>query len=183
MAVTTYSPRWRLDEFLLAWETGAFDRRVELVDGEVLAVSIGDWHGETTMLLPQVLPRGRFRITASSLLAGDSLPDPDCWVRRADAEPLARLSARLSRWAPSDVLLVVEVSDETVDQDLGRKAALYARAGYLRYWVVAREGVFDHSEPTDVGYSRRRLYRPGDRIPVPYIDGESLAVNELIAPG
>lgn len=182
MAVTTYSPRWRLDEFLLAWETGAFDRRVELVDGEVLAVSIGDWHGETTMMLPQVLPKGRFRITASSLLAGDSLPDPDCWVRRADAEPVAVLSAQLMRWSPADVPLVVEVSDETVDHDLGRKEAIYAGADYPCYWVVTRDRVYEHTEPTDAGYRLRRLYRPGERIPVPYADGETLAVDDMIEP-
>lgn len=87
------------------------------------------------------------------------------------------------RWAPADVLLVVEVSDETLDHDLGRTSAVYARSGYPRYWVVAREGVYDHSEPSDVGYSTRRLYHPGDRIPVPYLDGATLAVNDLIAPG
>lgn len=30
-----------------AWEAGAFDHRVELVEGEVWPVVIGDWHGET----------------------------------------------------------------------------------------------------------------------------------------
>lgn len=181
MAVTAFPYHWRLEEFLLAWEAGAFDDRVELIEGEVWAVPIGDWHGETAMRVARALPNGRFRITASSLLAGDSLPDPDCWVLRGGAEPVARLSARLSRWSPADVLLVVEVSDETLDHDLSSKAALYARAGYRCYWSVTRDGVYEHTEPSEVGYRQRVLHRPGDQIPVRYA-GTSLDVADLLAP-
>lgn len=180
MAATTIPYRWAMDEFLLAWEAGAFHDRAELIDGEVWAVPIGDWHGETAMRVARTLPNGRFRVTASSLLAGDSLPDPDCWVRRAGAEPVAQLSPRLSRWSPTDVLLVVEVSDETLAHDLGRKADLYASAGYPRYWSVTRQGIYDHSDPGPSGYGRRLLVRTGDRIQVPYAADVTLAVDDLL---
>lgn len=178
--VTPVRYQWRLGEFLAAWEAGAFDGRAELVDGEVWAVPIGDWHGDTAARVLRALPNDRFQVTTSSLPAGDSLPDPDCWVRRADATPHARLSSRLLRWLPTDVLLVVEVSDETVEHDLGEKALLYARASFARYWAVTRDGVYDHSDPGTAGYQRRLLYPPGAHIPVPYGDDISLPVDALL---
>ncbi|MGH3567637.1 MAG: Uma2 family endonuclease [Pseudonocardia sp.] len=182
MTATAYPYYWGLEEFLRAWEAGAFDKRAELIDGEVWSVPIGPWHGETTMRVARALPNGRFRITAASLPAGDSLPDPDCWVLRTGAEPIAQLSQRMPRWDPTDVLLIVEVSDETLDHDLGRKAALYARCGYPRYWSVTRDGVYDHSDPGPTGYRRRSLHGPGEQITVPYVEDVSLTVDDLLAP-
>lgn len=72
-------------------------------------------------------------MTTATLPTGESLPDPDCWVRREDAKPVGLVGSRLSVWAPSDVLLVVEVSDETMLYDLEIKAKLYGQAGYCAY--------------------------------------------------
>jgi hypothetical protein len=111
---------------------------------------------------------------------GDSLTDPDCWVRLAGATPAVRLSERLTAWQPADILLVVEVADETIDQDLGPKAALYARAGYACYWAVTRQGVYVHTDPSEAGYRTRVLHQRGDRLRVDYANVE-LAVNDLLA--
>lgn len=73
-------------------------------------------------------------------------------------------------WDPADVLLVVEVDDETVRADLTTKARLYGAAGFAVYWVVTREGVHEHTGPTPFGYRVIRRYWPGDRLAVPYGD-------------
>ncbi|MGQ0576649.1 MAG: Uma2 family endonuclease [Pseudonocardia sp.] len=174
--------RWTLAEFLHAWEAGSFGKRIELIDGEVWDVPIGPWHARTTARIIRALPNDRFEVLAGSLPAGESLPEPDCWVLRIGAEPVAHLSRRMLRWAADDVMLVVEVSDETRDHDLGRKATLYAQSGYRWYWVVAREGVYCHTGPSTAGYDHRVLYKPGERVPVPYVDGVTLAVDDLLAP-
>ena len=174
---------WGLPEFVAAWESGRFDdQRVELVEGEVWPVSIGEWHGDAQGEVVRALPDGEFKVSLASLPAGESLPDPDCWVRRRDAVPADRLSRRISRWAATDVELVVEVSDETIDMDLGRKALLYARAGYRCYWTVTREGVYVHTDPTPNGYVHRVLFQAGERIPVPYAPDIDLDVAQLINP-
>src|ERR1043165_7564168 len=129
MSQAALSYHWSRDAFVRAWGAGAFDNRVELVDVEVWPVVIGSWHGDTVGQLMASLPRAGVRLTTSTLPTGASLPDPDCWVRRADAEAVGTLGSRLHVWDPADVLLVVEVSDETVIQDLEIKARLYGRAG------------------------------------------------------
>lgn len=181
-AALTY--RWNPDGFVRAWEVGAFEGRVELVDGEVWPVIIGDWHGEAVGKVIKRLPDEGVRVTTATLPVGDSLPDPDCWVLRRGAQPVARLgSGRLHRWSAEDVLLVVEISDETVVQDLTTKAGLYGGAGFAAYWVITREAVFAHTEPIPHGYRTRIEYRSGDLIPVPYADGNVIAVDDLISAG
>lgn len=173
--------RWSQSEFVRAWEAGAFDHRVELVEGEIWPVVIGSWHGDTVGQLLALLPRSAVRVTTATLPTGESLPDPDCWVRRIDAQPIGVLGSRLSIWAAADVLLVVEVADETTIQDLNVKAKLYGQAGYPFYWVVTQEAIYEHTGPITTGYRTRVEYRPGERIPVPYADMD-LAVDDLITP-
>lgn len=160
--------RWTQHEFVAAAAADVFDGRVELVEEEVWPVVIGSWHGPTTMRCAHLLTTKDVVVTQESLATGESLPDPDFWVRRPDARPVGRVSPRLHRWDPSDVLLVVEVSDETVDADLSTKARLYGAAGYAVYWVVTREVVYEHTVPEPDGYRTVTRYRAGDEIPVPY---------------
>ncbi len=173
--------RWTRDEFVRASEAGAFDRRVELVEDEVWEVVLGSWHSETTGLVARALPGGDIRVMVGTLPTGASLPDPDCWVRRKHAAPAASIGRRLASWRSEDVLLVVEVSDESVAQDLGVKALLCGRAGYAVYWVVTPEAIYEHTNPTSSGYRTRATYTSGDRIPVGYA-GADLEVNALLAP-
>ena len=181
MAVSMTPHRWTLDDFLRAWEAGAVGKWVELLDGEVWDVVMGPWHGEVTANVCRALPNKRFMITMGSLPAESSLPLPDCTVLRRGAEPVEQLSPRMVRWAASDVLLVVEVADETIEYDLGRKAAMYARAGFEHYWTVTHDGVHVHSSPGGSGYGSRILYAPGTEIAVPYVEGVTLDVTDLIA--
>lgn len=173
--------RWSQSEFVRAWEAGAFDHRVELVDGEIWPVVIGSWHGDTVGQLLALLPRSGARVTTATLPTGGSLPDPDCWVRRADAVPIGTVGTRLSVWDAADVLLVVEVADETTIQDLNVKAMLYGQAGYPVYWVLTQDAIYEHTTPIPTGYRTRVEYHRGQRIPVSYA-AMDLAIDDLIAP-
>jgi Putative restriction endonuclease len=172
--------RWSQSEFLRAWEAGSFDHRVELIEGEIWPVVIGSWHGRTVARLLALLPQsGAWVTTTETLPTGESLPDPDCWVCRADAQPIGAIGSKLSIWDAADVLLVVEVADDTTIQDLNVKTKLYGQAGYPVYWVVTQEAIYEHTGPIPTGYRTRVEYRRGERIPVPYADLD-LAVDDLI---
>lgn len=174
--------RWTREEFLRAWEAGVFEHRVELVEGEVWPVVIGDWHGRTTKRAIRLLPETGAEVMTSTLPATGSLPDPDCWMLRDGATAVRKVSQRLSEWSPADVLLVVEVSDDTVALDLGVKARLYAGAGHPVYWVVTPEGIYEHTEPSPSGYGLIAVHRRGATVAVRYA-GTELAVDDLIDPG
>jgi len=82
MSSTVAPYRWSVSEFLRGWEAGAFDHRVELVEGEIWPVVNGGWHGKTTARVVRRLPEEGVEITTATLPSSDSLPDPDCWVVR-----------------------------------------------------------------------------------------------------
>jgi Uma2 family endonuclease len=67
----------------------------------------------------------------------------------------------------SDILLVIEVADTTIDYDVGTKVPLYERVGISEVWVVDREGrqvhVFRQSGP-EPGYGPADIVRPPDRL-------------------
>ena len=179
MTESALAYRWSRDGFLRAWEAGAFDARVELVEGEVWPVVIGPWHGDMTFHIARLLPGEGVRISSSTLPSGDSLPDPDCWVRRKEAEPVDSIGERLATWRPEDVLLVIEVADETAAADLTVKARLYAAAGYRAYWVITRDAVYAHAVPGADGYERRDEHRAGTLVPVPYAPAD-IPVDDLL---
>ena len=106
---------WSTTGFLRAWEAGAFDdARVEMVDGEVWPVSRGRWHGRTVGRVTRALPNPAYDVTSESLVLATSVVDPDVWVCRGAAQPRYMASRRMAEWDPVDVVLVVEVSDETL---------------------------------------------------------------------
>jgi len=171
---------WSLDGFVRAYDAGAFDdHRVELIEGEIWPVVIGTWHGKTVARLIARLPWVGVELSNATLPSGDSLPDPDCWVQRAGAVPARTVGTRIDVWNPDDVVLVVEVSDETVIHDLNVKTRIYGSAGYPVYWVITKERIYEHTDPTPTGYRHRTEYGRGERIPVGYA-GVDLAVDDLI---
>lgn len=67
----------------------------------------------------------------STELSDDSLPEPDIAIGEpSDAKIFPGPAMRVA----------IEVSDSTLDLDLGRKARLYARYGLPEYWVSMSRG-------------------------------------------
>jgi Uma2 family endonuclease len=131
--------RITVDEYHRMAESGSFalDARVELIDGVIIDTPpIGSSHAGTVGQLDALLHRAvgdRAMVRCQSpIQVGDySEPQPD----------LALVATRKNFYKDGhptehDTLLVIEVSDSTLADDLGRKMALYARQGIREYWLV-----------------------------------------------
>ncbi len=127
-----YRHRITVDEYHRMAEGGSFapDARVELIDGVIIDMPpIGSPHAGTVDQLDALLHRAAsdraiIRRQSPIHLGDYSEPQPD----------LALLASRKSFYkdghpTANDTLLVVEVSDTTLDDDLQRKMALYACHG------------------------------------------------------
>jgi Uma2 family endonuclease len=79
-----------------------------------------------------------------------SLPEPDLAVLQ---EAKAEYQNRYPRG--SELLLVVEVADATVQNDLTKKRNLYLRAGVSEYWVLdlRRRCLVVHRQPAGMKYA------------------------------
>jgi Uma2 family endonuclease len=96
-----------------------------------------------------------------------SEPEPDLIVLSKPSQKI-----RAANPQPEDLRLAVEISDSTVGFDLKTKAALYARAGIVEYWVldIPARRLIVHREPQEGRY----------RSVAAYTDQES--VSPLAAP-
>jgi Uma2 family endonuclease len=77
-------------------------------------------------------------------------PEPDLIVLKRELSNFLSNNPR-----PEDLRLVVEVADTSLDFDLTTKAALYARAGIVEYWVLDVTGrrLLVHRDPRNGSYS------------------------------
>ncbi|HZY90430.1 MAG TPA: Uma2 family endonuclease, partial [Gemmataceae bacterium] len=126
---------WTREEFYRMAEFGWFDgQRAELIEGEVMVLRPQNWPHASTVdraaeALRLALPAGFWvRAQLPLSLGTSSDPEPDVSV------VLGHRSAYSGH--PTGAVLVVEVSDSSLDYDRTRKASLYARAGIGDYWIV-----------------------------------------------
>jgi Uma2 family endonuclease len=88
-------------------------------------------------------------------------PEPDVIVMRPGSKEL-----RTDAPIPADLMLVTEVSLTTRDYDLGAKAALYAAAGIVEYWVLdLRDScIVVHREPAGDRYRSIVAYSADEMV-------------------
>ena len=154
------------------------DERLELLDG-LLVVNEpqGNAHAVAVDLVATALRRAfgegwLVRVHAPLALGRRSRPEPDLAVVRG--APRDYLGA-----APSDPVLVVEVSQTSLALDRARKASIYARAGIADYWIVNLvELVLEiHRAPGFIDPTRpKRVYRSIHAL------GRGASVSPLAAP-
>jgi Uma2 family endonuclease len=159
MAVEVTRRRFTADEYQEMGRAGILreDDRVELIDGEVLAMSpIGSPHNGTLNRLNRLFGQ-RAGDTATVQVGGAirldsySEPQPDLVLLKARADFYVSALP-----GPADVLLAIEVAQSSLAYDRNVKASLYARRGIAEYWIVDLNGgeVIRHTDPVNGRYSR-----------------------------
>ena len=161
--------RFTIEQYERMVETGilAQDDRVELIEGEIVEMSpIGDPHAAfvanlTHLLVNRFGDRARVWVQGPVRVPPRSKPQPDLAL-------LQQRSYVREGATTTDVLLVIEVSDTSLQYDRTVKLRLYARAGIQEYWIA------------DANAETLEVYRSpsGDW----YADHRSLAHGGSIAP-
>ena len=173
--------RWTLSEIERMVSAGIVheDERIELIDGEVVAMS----------------PKGRrHEIVRHELAFRWTRQCPD--TTRLAVEPVLRLDEHNNpepdillypaHLVAPDVrgdtaLLVVEVSDTSLSYDLTIKAPLYAAFNVREYWVIDAKTLATtvHREPGPGGYASVREVGPDQRIEPVTVPGLGLRLADL----
>jgi Uma2 family endonuclease len=171
-------------DFLLLDRNGAFAayRKTELIDGDIYFVNAQHRpHGivktELYDALRDVLkamgspyrPVQEFSLA----LSPTDTPEPDVMLT---SEPRGKGVVPLA-----SVPLVIEVSDSTLDMDLGKKAAQYAAAGVPEYWVADVNARVIHQmwEPAGDAYTERNAVDFGTKIAAETIEGVTVDTSAL----
>jgi len=176
---------WTAEEYLRLSETDILIQKTELIAGEIFKKMGQNLPYIITLFaLAQWLRQtfgDDFVNTQTSLLLknarqGDSVPEPDAVV-------FAKRVLRFRKQLPtaSEVLLVVEISDNTLAFDLVNKAPAYSKTGIVEYWIVDVNGerIIVHRDPTENDYSSVIAYN-GDEEVSPLAKPEAkIAVSAL----
>jgi Uma2 family endonuclease len=161
------------------------EEQVELLDGyivsrddmkppRVLAIEELRW------LLDRVVPGNWFVREEKPVRIPDyDEPMPDISIVRGNRQTYANHHPE-----PSDVALLIEVSQSNLDRDQVRKQLIYARAGIPEYWIVNLiDGRIEFCrQPAATGCTSRTDFVAGQDIPVT-IDGAiigSVAVDAIL---
>lgn len=176
--------RITVDEYYRMAEVGllAPDARVELIEGEIIDMPpIGSRHAWTVTELTKLMIRavGDLAAVSSQLpvrLSRSSEPQPDVALLRPRGK-----AYRAAHPAPSDTLLVIEVSDTTLRYDLQRKVPLYAGHGVPEAWVVDLEHEqvhFFRTVANNTFFDASIVATPGV-VPIPSLTGVAVDLTIL----
>src|SRR5262245_60683280 len=181
--------RWSRTEYEDLVRQGVFTGRpVELIAGQlVVAEPQGSYHatavGTVDDVLRSLLPPGFIvRSQMPVALDDESEPEPDVAVVRG-----TRADYRDTH--PGPPVLVLEVSDSSLDFDRRDKGSLYARGGVLDYWIanlidrvleVYREPTPDPTAPHGWRYRSMKTFRATAVVAPLELPSVRLAVSTLL---
>lgn len=159
--------RISVDDYHRMGEIGIFDgqQRVELIDGEIMVRSpISPYHNSHVDKVAQfffssLTGKANIRTQGSVRLDNYSEPEPDVSILKyrenfySDRQP-----------GPEDILLMIEVSLETLAKDRILKLEKYARSGIPEYWIVIPEEdiVEVYRRPKEGDYQEKNTYGKED---------------------
>lgn len=182
--------KWTQDDFYAMDEANLFelkDRRVELIDGQVLEF------GKQEPLYCAMRTHGRGVLNDafgddwyvqefSPLDVGEYfLPLPDLAIIRG--------KIRDRKTHPTSTDLIVEVAVSSVKYDRTEKASVYARAGIQDYWIinvtrrrieVFRQPIADASAPFGFGYAERQTFEESEIVRPLAKPSAAIAVKEFL---
>ena len=82
---------------------------------------------------------------------------------------------------PKDVLLLIEISDASLEWDRQVKIPLYARAGIVESWIVdlKAKSIEVYREPVEGRYRQTRIFKGSDEVASLAFPGLLLKLDEV----
>ena len=153
-------------------EAGMFGEndRIELLNGEMIERSpIGSRHAGHVNLLQRILGKALIDpslmvVVQNPIALGDySEPQPDISVLRFREDYYAQAHPR-----PEDVLLLIEVSDSTMEFDREIKLPLYAAALISEVWLLnlQEQQLEIYQAPSGGSYTEVQRHSASDPVPL-----------------
>ncbi|EDN67454.1 Protein of unknown function DUF820 [Beggiatoa sp. PS] len=177
--------RFTVEDWHKMGEMGLFspEIRTELIEGEIIDMGpIGSLHAGCVNRLNYFVNR---QVTNSEIvsvqnpiiLSNSSEPQPDLMVLRYESSFYQNKHP-----TPEDVLLLIEVSDSTLNHDRNVKKPLYAHYGIIEYWIVNLNDdcIEVYLNPQAQDYILIHIMRRGKIILPSQLSHISVAVSDIL---
>jgi Uma2 family endonuclease len=185
MSVQVAKRSFTVAEYERMSETGILSEqdRVELIEGEIIKMSpVGERHAACVDALAELLKEllGRsvnVRVQNPIRLDDYSEPQPDIALLKRRDDFYKNAHPR-----PDDVLLIIEVSDSTLEYDRQIKLPLYARAGVGEVWIVnlVDEVIETHAQPSGDSYQTAGRFARGESVQSRAVEGLRVEASSLL---
>ena len=177
--------RFTVEEFHKMTEAGILPEESgwEIIDGYLIdKMSIGSRHAGTVKRLNRKLSS---MVEDKAII---SVQDPIHIDEYNEPEPdIALLNLRDDFYAeshpiPKEVLLLIEVSDSTIESDRTIKKTLYAEAGIAEFWLVnLKENTVErYSSLKNGSYRLAEILESGESIKAGTIENLELKIDEIL---
>ncbi|HMS42065.1 MAG TPA: Uma2 family endonuclease [Pyrinomonadaceae bacterium] len=177
--------RFRVEDFRRMTEAGILPEESgwEIIDGYLIdKMSIGSKHASIVRRLSKLLERkfgDTTQISGQNPVYLDEFnePEPDIALLKPRDDFYEE-----SHPTPKDVLLLIEVSNSTIEFDRDIKKTLYAEAGIVEYWIVnlPDETVEVYSQLKNGNYHLVRIIEKGEMIESNAVEKLKLTVEEIL---
>jgi len=159
------------------------DDRVELVHGEIIEMCpIGTRHAACVRKVGDILSRLLLQTVIVSIqnpihIDDYSEPLPDIALLKPREDFYSRAHPD-----PSDVLLIIEVADTSVDYDRTIKMPLYAKARIGESWLVnlPKDLIEVYTDPVNGSYQSCRLLSRGESLSSTSLEKLTLRVDDVL---
>jgi Uma2 family endonuclease len=185
MAVAVSRRRFTVDDYHRMGDAGILSPsdRVELIDGQIVSKPvIGPRHGAsvdrtTRALVTAVDTSAIVRVQGAVRLDLFHEPEPDIVLLRPRPDFYASAHP-----GPSDILLVIEFAESSIDYDRYIKAHVYAKAGVGEYWLVDLNDdvVYVHTDPSKAIYRSVASCGRGESLAPRSLPSCTIAARDLL---
>jgi Uma2 family endonuclease len=174
--------KWTVEDYHQMIEAGILaDRRVELLEGEIVEMSpedaihyaIGD---SGTDYLKELLGQRAYVRLDGPITLGESEPEPDIAIVRPPRSLYFNHHP-----GPADIFWLIEVANTSLDKDLSDKQRIYASAGIPEYWIINLQvpQLIVFREPRGTDYQTRMTFTDGIVYPLAFPD-VAVSVERLL---
>ncbi len=157
--------------------------KIELINGEIITMSpVGSIHAgcvnRLSALLSTMLQKQAIVSIQNPIQADDySEPEPDLAMLKPRSDFYSE-----SHPQPADVLIVIEVSDSTLDFDKEVKLPLYAKAGISEAWIInlPEKTVEIYTTPQTGIYRKLELFKADERLVTSAFSQLSITADQVL---
>ena len=184
--------KFTIEDYHRLTELGFFqeDDRVELIRGEMIEMAAkGMLHATVNRRLARELANiighgATLQGQDPIILSNYSEPEPDVVILKNKEDDYLS-----SHPHTEDIVLLIEISDSSLDYDQTTKLSVYAENNITDYWIF---NLVDfclecYSEPYqksqgEFGYLRKLIYLPNQSVNLPYFPDSTLDLSKVFPP-
>jgi Uma2 family endonuclease len=176
--------RFKVDDYYKMIELGILKdyEKAEIIEGELIKkMPIGDRHAATVDFLNRLFIKNvsddvLVRIQNPIRLSDYNEPEPDIVLT-----DLRKYNGKRHP-QPTEIILIVEVSDSTLKYDRDTKLSLYAEAEIYEVWIVNLQNdiIEVHQNPSNGIYQLAKIFKRGEKVQSEVLPDLSLEVDKIL---